>query len=82
MINEKLNRILGEVGPALELTKTITCQTRCMAFPAYNQYATTFGKTKFKKKNNNASLTLWSQEIFNSKLFGYSEICLETYIGP
>ena len=53
-----------------------------MAFPAYNQYATTFGKTKFKKKNNNASLTLWSQEIFNSKLFGYSEICLETYIGP
>lgn len=49
MINEKLNRILGEVGPALELTKTITCQTRCMAFPAYNQYATTFGKTKFKK---------------------------------
>ena len=34
------------MGPALEITKTITCQMRCMTFPAYNQYTTTFGKTK------------------------------------
>lgn len=51
VIHEKLNRILEQgwgVGRDTwhELKQNIICQTGCMTFPAYNQYATTFGEAK------------------------------------